>query len=353
MSNPPLRATLEAVQAGNPQALRPLLEAHPSLVNTPLPHDGRTRRPMPTLLHRAVLAWSEGEPEVPQLLIDHGADVNSTAGGALAPLEMAAASLHPGIAELLIANGADVELHVEVPPVEVAVRYQRRQLFKFLIAAGAIAVSAPWVSEARSEPISKVYRQGNLANTRRHYLVDDRPALRGFFAIGDAHVHTNPIAGRGCALAWVSAFALADALTEHADPDDRAVAFEAAVERDLVPWYKTQVQQDRQAIAVNQALQRGEDPFDFHNADGTVDERKRRGVVFRKGLRHAARSDLDVMRALFRQVNLLDSPSSFIQRVSSGPFLGKILAGYEAAREEELKARPHREEMLELFEAVG
>ena len=223
----------------------------------------------------------------------------------------------------------------------------------FDAAAGAIEVSAPWIAEGRSEPISKVYRHGNLANTRRHYLVDGRPALRGFFAIGDAHVHTNPIAGRGCALAWVSAFALADALTEHTDPDDRATAFEAAVERDLVPWYETQVQQDRQAIAVNQALQRGEDPFDFHNADGTVDERKRRGVVFRKGLRHAARSDLDVMRALFRQVNLLDSPGSFLERVASAPFLGKILAGYEAAREEELKARPHREEMLELFEAVG
>ena len=71
----------------------------------------------------------------------------------------------------------------------------------------------------RAEPISKVYRHGNLANTRRHFLVDDRPLLANFFAIGDAHVHTNPIAGRGCALAWVSAFALTDALTEYEDPD--------------------------------------------------------------------------------------------------------------------------------------
>ena len=34
---------------------------------------------------------------------------------------------HPGMAELLIAAGADVELHVEVPPVEVSVLYQRRE----------------------------------------------------------------------------------------------------------------------------------------------------------------------------------------------------------------------------------
>ena len=219
----------------------------------------------------------------------------------------------------------------------------------FNAAAEAIEVSASWVAPERSTPISKVYRHGNLANTRRHYVIDGRPALRNFFAIGDAHVHTNPIAGRGCALAWVSAFALADALTEHRDADDRALAFEAAAERDLVPWYETQVQQDKQGLAVNKALQRGEDPFDFHNADGTMDERKRRGVVFRKGLRHAARSDIDVLRALFRQVNLLDTPSSFLERTD---LLGKIVAGYEAARDAELKARPHREEMLERFEAA-
>ena len=160
MNTPPLQAALEAVQAGDPEALRPLLEAHPCLVHTPLEHDGRTRRPMPTLLHRAVLAWSEGEPEVPQLLIDHGADVNSTAGGALALLEMAAASLHPGIAELLIANGADVELHVEVPPVEVAVLYQRRQIFKFLIAGGA------------RYDISHTLRLGMMAETRALLAAD-------------------------------------------------------------------------------------------------------------------------------------------------------------------------------------
>ena len=65
----------------------------------------------------------------------------------------------------------------------------------FDAAARAIEVSADWVSAERSEPISRVFRYGNLENTRRHYLVDGRPALRNFFAIADAHVHTNPISG--------------------------------------------------------------------------------------------------------------------------------------------------------------
>ena len=176
MNNPPLHAALEAVQAGDPEALRPLLEADPSLVGAPLPNpfstsptsidvggDGRMRRPLPTLLHRAALGWRESELQVAQLVIDHGADVNSTEGGALAPLEMAAWSRHPGMAALLIAAGADVELHVEVPPVEVSVLYQRREIFKLLIAAGA------------RYDISHTLRLGMMAETRALLAAD--PAI--------------------------------------------------------------------------------------------------------------------------------------------------------------------------------
>ena len=42
---------------------------------------------------------------------------------------------------------------------------------------------------------------------------DGGPVALNYFAIGDAHVHTNPISGRGCALGWVSAFELARVLT--------------------------------------------------------------------------------------------------------------------------------------------
>ena len=176
MNTPPLQAALDAVEAGDPESLRPLLKADPSLVSAPLPKpfstsptsidvggDGRMRRPLPTLLHRAALGWREQELRAGQLLIDHGADVNSTTAGALAPLEMAAWSRHPGMAELLIAAGADVELHVEVPPVEVSVLYQRREIFKLLIAAGA------------RYDISHTLRLGMMAETRALLAAD--PAI--------------------------------------------------------------------------------------------------------------------------------------------------------------------------------
>ena len=163
MNKPDLQAALEALDAGDVQALKPLLKADPSLVNAALKHDGRTRKPLPTLFHRVALGWREGDLQVAQLLIDHGADVNSTAAGSLAPLEMAAWSRHPGMAALLIAAGADVELHVEVPPVEVAVLYQRREIFKLLIAAGA------------KYDISHTLRLGMMAETRALLAAD--PAI--------------------------------------------------------------------------------------------------------------------------------------------------------------------------------
>ena len=67
------------------------------------------------------------------------------------------------MADLLIAAGADVELHVEVPPVEVAVLYQRREIFKLLIAAGA------------RYDISHTLRLGMMAETRALLAAD--PAI--------------------------------------------------------------------------------------------------------------------------------------------------------------------------------
>jgi 2-polyprenyl-6-methoxyphenol hydroxylase-like FAD-dependent oxidoreductase len=49
-------------------------------------------------------------------------------------------------------------------------------------------------------------------------VLDGRPVALNYFAIGDAHVHTNPISGRGCALGWVSAFELAQVLANETAP---------------------------------------------------------------------------------------------------------------------------------------
>lgn len=145
MNPPELQAALEAVEAGDPEALAPMLWENPDLINATLEHDGRSMKPRPTLLHRANCRsfattepnWHDGHLDVAQLLIDMGADIDRSVDGCMPPLEMAAWSRNAEMVELLARNGADTELYAEEKPAEIAVLYDRRDVFKPLIEAGA------------------------------------------------------------------------------------------------------------------------------------------------------------------------------------------------------------------------
>src|SRR5205814_2971197 len=100
----------------------------------------------------------------------------------------------------------------------------------------------------RAEPITGVEVMGGLINRRRRLVVDGEPVVTGLVAVGDAAVCTNPLYGRGCSLAMVHAFALADVLAAH-NGDDRqlALAFDAVTRSELDPWYVAAVMQDKAA----------------------------------------------------------------------------------------------------------
>jgi hypothetical protein len=77
--------------------------------------------------------------------------------------------------------------------------------------------------------------------------VDDQgaPLAHGFFAIGDAHTCTNPLYGRGSALAVLQAVLVADALAAHPDDRDAAArAYESASAERVEPWYHVSLMTD-------------------------------------------------------------------------------------------------------------
>src|SRR5690606_27304576 len=115
----------------------------------------------------------------------------------------------------------------------------------FEAAVAALPMSAAWTAPGVAEPISDVHGMANLRNTRRWLVEDGAPLALGFAAVGDALIHTNPIVGRGCSLAWTGAFDLAACLDAHGDDlHALALAYDACVERHLVPWYQMQIAQD-------------------------------------------------------------------------------------------------------------
>ena len=218
----------------------------------------------------------------------------------------------------------------------------------FEIAAAALPITRDWVDPAVSEPISDVHGMANLKNTRRWLVADGEPLALGVVAIGDALIHTNPLTGRGCSLAWVSAFLLADALRK--EPEDAralALVLDSAIEREVAPWWRAQVQQDRDAIEVVAIQKRGEDPYQVERADGSQDPKAFMRSLMREGLGHAMREDLTVLRAFMRVFNLLDAPEDLMRRPE---LMQAVLRAWnDRHNRPPLATGPSRVEMLELL----
>jgi 2-polyprenyl-6-methoxyphenol hydroxylase-like FAD-dependent oxidoreductase len=217
--------------------------------------------------------------------------------------------------------------------------------------ARSLPTAWEWVRPEVSAPITDVQGMANLRNTRRHLVENGEPLALGIIAIGDSLVHANPITGRGCSLAWISAYALADGLEKQ--PNDlRALALEleSVAERELRPWLDAQLRQDQDAIEVNETLRRGGDPYLVERPDGTRDPKAYMRSVLREGLAPAIRQDLGLMRRFLRVGHMLESPQDLIREPE---VMKRILAAYESRHEREPLVRgPSRAEMLELLEAA-
>ncbi len=220
----------------------------------------------------------------------------------------------------------------------------------FDAAVAAIPVTRGWTASATSEPISEVHGMANLNNTRRWLVEDGEPLALGVVAVGDSLIHTNPITGRGCSLAWTGAFALAEALDEHGeDLRALALAYDERVERDIVPWYEMQLAQDADSIAVNEAQQRGEDPFETTNPDGSSNPRAFMRSLLKEGLMPALTEDLILLRVFMRMMNLMDPPGDLMKNPQ---VMQSLLASYAKRDERErpkLADGPGREAMVELL----
>jgi 2-polyprenyl-6-methoxyphenol hydroxylase-like FAD-dependent oxidoreductase len=185
----------------------------------------------------------------------------------------------------------------------------------FETVARSLVAIQPWRADGVAEPINDVHVMAGLRNRYRP-LVDTAgaPLVHGFVAVGDASLCTNPLYGRGCSLALVHAFGLADALVEHgADAGALARAFAAFTERELVPWFRSAVLQDTEARAMHQELA-ADDPRAFIQA------------VFRDGLLPAMRTSPIVFRAFLRWFNLLVTPDALM---ADPEIVAEVLAAYE------------------------
>ena len=222
----------------------------------------------------------------------------------------------------------------------------------FHSASLALPATQGWVDPSVSQPITGVYAYANLKNTLRYFVKDERPLVLGLFPIGDSLVHANPITGRGCTLAWLGAYLLADAYTAAPnDPMAFATALHAEIVEQLVPWYINMRDQDLAAAETTKIQESGRDPFEFKLEDGSLDPKAYIRSVMRDGLKPAMGSELPVMRAVMRVFNMLDAPSDILKDSN----LRKcVMAVWEKREEREaVQMGPTRSEMIEHLSAAG
>ncbi|HEX5263397.1 MAG TPA: tryptophan 7-halogenase, partial [Phenylobacterium sp.] len=227
-----------------------------------------------------------------------------------------------------------------VPEIEEELRKRIVDPAVFDAACARLPGLAPWVDPATSKAISKVFGMGDLHSRWRDLAPGGRAAVTGFFAVGDSLVRSNPLFGRGCSFAAVSAHLLRDALQMFSDPAARVSAYQRRIETELRPYYTAMRDADRSAIRrARQALTPSYRP----NLRSRVTKR-----FFEDGVAIAVRSDVGLLRAALRGFHMLEDPQAWLKRPKN---IAKVIRYWARGRERNAEAYrpkggPEREEML-------
>ena len=119
----------------------------------------------------------------------------------------------------------------------------------------ACPLQAHWLDGERMGGV--VAMAGGLDCSRR-FVVDGRPVVTGFAAVGDAWACTNPSAGRGLSVGFVHAALLRHVVAAHLDrPAGFAVAWDEETERTVAPFVEDQLVEDRSRLAGMAAAREG------------------------------------------------------------------------------------------------
>ncbi|WP_372785426.1 NAD(P)/FAD-dependent oxidoreductase [Phenylobacterium sp.] len=227
-----------------------------------------------------------------------------------------------------------------VPEVEEELRKRIVDPAVFDAACAALPGLTPWVDPATATAISRVFGMGDLHSRWRDLAPGGHAAVTGFFAVGDSLVRSNPLFGRGCSFAAVSAHLLRDALQMFSDPAARVEAYQRRMAAELRPYYAAMRDADRSAIRrARQALTPGYRP--------NLKSRLARSFL-EDGVAVAVRSDVDLLRAALRGFHMLEDPQAWLKRPRN---LAKVLGYWARGRERNTEAYrpkggPEREEML-------
>ena len=254
---------------------------------------------------------------------------------------------------VFVGDNATFSVTLAVPADDRALRRPLAHPEGFELAAATLVPAREWL-DGRAESITGVHLMAGLRNRKRMFVAGGEPIVGGFAAVGDASVCTNPLYGRGCSLALVHAYGLADAVRAHPGDDRGALlAFDAFTTEELDPWYRAAVLQDEEAKAASAAVSSAEPHSDPPAGPAATadDSREMLRSVMRDGLLPALQTSPVVFRAFLRWFNLLARPDALI---ADGEVVSDVMAAYAArgSRPAPPAFGPSRDELLGILEVV-
>lgn len=204
-----------------------------------------------------------------------------------------------------------------------------------------------WTKVARSFPLHAHWTDGEpldegivvmakIEDRYRRFVVDGLPVATGVLAVGDSWACTNPSLGRGATLAFMHAVALRDTLraTVSEDPAELAVAFDAATEACVGPWYQATVSFDRHRLRDMEACIAGT----------TYDPGDPQWEII-QAMQVAMGQDSEVFRAFLRIAGVLSPPDVELARPG---VLEKVIELGSGWRDADPPLGPDRSQLLEL-----
>jgi len=241
------------------------------------------------------------------------------------------------------ADNGCFSITLSVPEIEETLRQavMRPEIFDHI--CQLLPGVAPWIAADRSEPVSKVYGMGDLKSRWRSTVKDGKPIALNLFFAGDGLARTNPLYGRGCSFAAIAAYMIRDALAVSSDPAARALAYQAAVDDGLRPYFRAMRDQDRQAI---------------RRARNTLDPgyRPRLKAKLMKSFAEdaiapAIRSNPALLRAFMRGFHMLEPSTAWLKRPAT---LGAVLGTWATPKALKQKYYPPKlgPDRAEMFAAL-
>ena len=188
------------------------------------------------------------------------------------------------------------------------------------------------------DPLDDVRPMAGAMDRYRRFVIDGSPVVTGMIAVGDAWACTNPTAGRGLSVGLGHAIALRDACRFFFDDPLRlAASFDAVTEEKFTPWYRQQVERDRDRVAAMTAAIEGREPPkpDISNPI----------VRLQQAFPIAAAHDPEIARAFMEMLSVLALPQEIMTRPG---MIDRVLAAAEG-REPQETPGPDREQLLKIL----